>query len=199
MEAKLKAILNVRFLDHVKATNKFPGDADDKWFGAIGRFIFEFSRLEYTLRQYVAREIGLHDQHFVAIASQFNFAGLCAAAYVGLHYIGPSIQDDLGEPPAHVLKRKWKRQRKIWEDLVDEHERMLKKLVNECKSLNEDRVRIVHGLWNIAGETRDLNYVSRYNFTHKTYFQDANELAEKAEKAARLRSEFEEVVGMAWR
>ena len=69
MEAKLKAMLNVRFLNHVQAINKFPGDADDKWFDAIGRFIFEFSRLEYTLRQYVAREIGLHDQHFVAIAS----------------------------------------------------------------------------------------------------------------------------------
>jgi hypothetical protein len=160
MEAKLKAMLNVRFLNHVQAINKFPGDVDDKWFNAIGRFIFEFSRLEYTLRYYVAQKIGLRDQ-------------------------------------LPVRSRDPKRKRNIAKALVDDHDRTMERLFNECKSLNEDRVRIVHGLWNIAGETRELNYASRYNFTIKTYFRDADELAEKAEQACRLRSEIEERVGMA--
>ena len=91
-KAQLKAMLNVRFLDHVQAINKFT--ADDRWFCAIGLSSTELSQLEYTLKYYVAQTIGLSDQHFAAIASQFDFARLCAAAQnVWLQpHIGPSIQ-----------------------------------------------------------------------------------------------------------
>jgi hypothetical protein len=188
-KAQLKAMLNVPFLDHVQAINKFT--ADDRWFCAIGRFIFEFSQLEYMLKYYVALTIGLRDQHFAAITSQFDFARLCAAAEnVWLQpYTGPSIQDVLGKPPARLrdLKRK-----KILAG-ADERERMLKKLLNECKLLNEDRVRVVHGLWSIAGAVgvRELNYVSKHTFNNSTHFRDADELAKKADQASHLRFEIE--------
>ena len=65
-------------LDHQHSINKFT--AEDRWFSAIGRFIYEFSQLQYTLKYYVAETIGLRDQHFGAITSQFDFARLCAAA-----------------------------------------------------------------------------------------------------------------------
>jgi hypothetical protein len=190
-EAQLKAMLNVPFLDHVQAINKFT--ADDRWFCAIGRFIFEFSQLEYLLKYYVAVTIGLRDQHFAAITSQFDFARLCAAAQnVWLQpHIGPSIQDVLGERPAHLRKRTRKRKRIMAG--ADERERMLKKLLNECKLRNEDRVRVVHGLWSISGAVgvRELNYVSKHTFNNSTYFRDPDELAKKADQAAYLRHEIE--------
>jgi hypothetical protein len=47
---------------HKKAVNKFT--RDEKFFSAVGRFFFEFSQLEYTLKYRVAEAIGLDDQHF---------------------------------------------------------------------------------------------------------------------------------------
>jgi hypothetical protein len=38
---------------HKQSVNKFT--AEDRFFSAIGRFIFEFSQLEYTLKHHVAR------------------------------------------------------------------------------------------------------------------------------------------------
>jgi hypothetical protein len=73
-----------RALDHQQSINKFT--SEDRWYSAIGRFISEFSQLEYTLKYYIAEAIGLSEQHFNAIASQFDFAKLCALAeYVLLH------------------------------------------------------------------------------------------------------------------
>src|SRR5262245_22054325 len=182
-EAQLKALLNVQFLDHVQAINTFT--AEDRWFSAIGRFIFEFSQLEYTLKN-VAETIGLRDQHFAAITSQLDFSRLCAVAEnVWLQpYTGPSIQDVLGEPLARLRNRKRKRMMTV----ADERERMLKKLIKECKLTNEDRVRVVHGLWSISRVARELNYVSKHTFNNSTYFRDPDELAKKAIEANTLRN-----------
>jgi len=38
---------------HKRSVNKFT--SEDRWFSAIGRFIFEFSQLEATLKYYVAQ------------------------------------------------------------------------------------------------------------------------------------------------
>ena len=43
--------------DHVTA---------EKTYRAIGRFMFQFSQAEFTIRYYLAREIGLADEHFTA-------------------------------------------------------------------------------------------------------------------------------------
>jgi hypothetical protein len=42
--------------------------ATQKTFRAIGRFIYEFSQVEYTIRVYLAEEIRLSDEHFHAVA-----------------------------------------------------------------------------------------------------------------------------------
>jgi|SRR6266480_7230670 len=46
--------------------------AAEKTYRAIGRFIFEFSQVEYALRHYLAEEIGLKDEHFVAVAGSYD-------------------------------------------------------------------------------------------------------------------------------
>ena len=47
---------------HKKSVNKFT--AEDRFFSAIGRFIFEFSQLEYAFKVYIAEAVGVKDKHF---------------------------------------------------------------------------------------------------------------------------------------
>jgi hypothetical protein len=58
---------------HKKSVNKFT--ADDRFFSAIGRFIFEFSQLEYTLKHHVAEQVDLKDEYFTAVMVH-DFAAL---------------------------------------------------------------------------------------------------------------------------
>jgi hypothetical protein len=91
---------------HQRSVNKFT--SDDRFFSAIGRFIFEFSQLEYTLKHYIAEAIDLRDEHFNPIMTQ-DFAMLCKIAETVL------LQDNqqtsnleftrLGQAPQHVSER----------------------------------------------------------------------------------------------
>jgi hypothetical protein len=62
---------------HERAVNKFT--AEDRFFSAIGRFIFEFSQLEYTLKHHVAEQVGLKDEYFTPVMT-YDFAALCTIA-----------------------------------------------------------------------------------------------------------------------
>jgi hypothetical protein len=54
--------------------------AAEKTYRAIGRFIFEFSQAEYTIRHYLAEEIGLAEEHFVAVVESYDVSVLCTVA-----------------------------------------------------------------------------------------------------------------------
>lgn len=172
-------------MNHQQSINKFT--SGDRWFSAIGRFIFEFSQLEYTLKNYVAEATGLRDQHFNSIMSH-DFSRLCAVAETVLLQTGAdpafSLEGDWGDPPAY-------NQRLMAEYDADKLQRSktLKDLIKQCRSLNDDRIRVVHGLWMIAGGTGALDYVSRQTFENCSYFREPDELAKKADQAANLRNE----------
>jgi hypothetical protein len=51
--------------------------AAEKTYRAIGRFIFAFSQLEYTIREYLAEEIRLKEEHFSAVVESYDAARLC--------------------------------------------------------------------------------------------------------------------------
>jgi hypothetical protein len=51
----------------------------EKTYRAIGRFVFEFSQLEYAIRHYVAEEAGVMGEYFNAIMTH-DFATLCTGA-----------------------------------------------------------------------------------------------------------------------
>ena len=52
----------------------------EKTYRAIGRFVFEFSQVEYTIRHYLASEIDLKEEYFTAVMESYDVALLCAVA-----------------------------------------------------------------------------------------------------------------------
>jgi hypothetical protein len=54
----------------------------EKTYRAIGRFIYEFSQVEYSLRHAVADQLNIKDEHFNAVTATFDVAVLCNLAAV---------------------------------------------------------------------------------------------------------------------
>jgi hypothetical protein len=54
--------------------------AAEKTYRAIGRFIFEFSQVEHTIRHYVGESIGLNGKYFSDIVESYDIAMLCNIA-----------------------------------------------------------------------------------------------------------------------
>lgn len=148
---------------HQRSINKFT--AEDKFYSAIGRFIFEFSQLEYTLKYHIAEVIELKDEYFNAITS-FDFSMICTIA-------------------ESVLLPKLPRR----------GANQLKKIINTCRELNGDRVRVAHGLWYINRDTGTLHAISRQNLTASQHFDnDATAIACKADLANTLRNEIPRIL-----
>jgi hypothetical protein len=148
---------------HKQSVNKFTGD--DRFFSAIGRFIFEFSQLEYTLKHHVAEQIDLKEEYFTAVMTH-DFAVLCTITETVL--LRPGMADD------RAIR--------------------LKKLINKCLSLNEDRVRIVHGLWFVGGKEGRLFRASKGKIETKVYYERADEVAQLADLANSLCDELPNIV-----
>jgi|SRR6516162_7240069 hypothetical protein len=147
---------------HKKSVNKFT--ADDRFFSAIGRFIFEFSQLEYTIKHHVAEQVGLKDEYFTPVMTH-EFAVLCTIAETVL---GPGMTGDRAE--------------------------RLKKLIDECRTLNEHRVHIVHGLWFVGREKGRLFPAPKGKIETDVYYEDHNKVAELADLAKRLHNELPDIV-----
>lgn len=164
---------------------------ENKWFSAIGRFVFEFSQLEYTLKHHLAEAVGLEEAHFNSIMTH-DFAMLCNIAEVVLLQ-EPKAPDwewpkEMITPPKRVTRRK------IFQ--IDMATRILKmkEIIKECRQLNDIRVRVVHGLWAVGGGSGHLYHVSRQTLQNKKYFEQADDLATKADIACRLRDEISKAI-----
>src|SRR5262249_46900452 len=149
-----------------------------------------FSQLEYTLKHYVAEKVGLDDVHFNSIMTH-DFAILCNIAEAVLLQ-GPE-PTDWGFPRAPDSSRK--------DEIKKDHQteklaraKRLKALLNGCRKLNVDRVRVVHGLWAVGHGSGTLFHVSRQELTNSTHFRQADDLAKKADTACRLRDEIPKVI-----
>jgi hypothetical protein len=92
--------------------------AAEKTYRAVGRFIFEFSQAEYTIRHYLAQEIGLDEEHFSALVESYDVALLCT-----------------------VAKEVFNKSR------ANTNAAGIKDLINNFRALNDNRNRVVHGLW----------------------------------------------------
>jgi hypothetical protein len=116
-------------------------DAEAEFCRLIGAFLMEFSQLETMLQARLAQAIELPEEFSNIIMSAFDFARLCAVTEAIL----------------------------ITEQAEREGE--IRKIFNECKRLNEDRVRVAHGLI-----THDLDgsfairAVSRSSFKEAWHF-----------------------------
>jgi hypothetical protein len=138
---------------------------DESLLFAIGRFTFEFSQLEYTFKHYLADILGLPSQHFDAVMSGYDFVSLCNIA-------------------RDVFSR----------ELGGDETAVLNDVVKRCLTLNQDRVRIMHGLWVLEGENRGVHHVSRQTQKPSLKFQSGDELQAKASLANKLRGELTSVI-----
>jgi len=123
---------------------------------AIGRFLSEFSQLDFTIRFVLAKRLRISDEYFHIVISPYDFAMLC------------NVTREL------ICKQ------------VPQKARNIEKLFNECLKLNEDRVRVAHGMWTLGQEGLVARHVQRRTLQPRYFFEKRDELDQLAEDAQRL-------------
>jgi hypothetical protein len=132
----------------------------ERTYGAIGRFIFEFSQVEHTIRHYLAKEIGLKDGHVSEIVESYDVAILTTIAQT-------VFKKSRGKEAAAEIKN----------------------LLDGFHKLNETRKRVVHGLWVPFKEGGTVHHVSRSSLTSSASIEQAENLEREADKASKLRAQ----------
>lgn len=85
---------------------------------AIGMFIHQFASVESALRYHLAQAVKLNAVHMDTIITH-DFALLCTA-------VDAIFSDQLK---------------------TNEDKKLLKKLISQCRAMNDTRVKVVHGQW----------------------------------------------------
>lgn len=112
-----------------------PGHIEESWDdydtqAAIGKFIIQFSQLEYIIRHLLGSMLGLSDPQPDIITASFDFARLCKVTEAFLL----SLPDCDQKLAAHA-----------------------KTTFSRCLALNDDRVRIAHGTWLLGPGTSHMS------------------------------------------
>jgi hypothetical protein len=145
-------------MDNVFKVIQFTPVEKDRIYREIGRFIFEFSQLEYTLRHHVSEMARLDEQYFDIITSAFDFAKLCTAL------LALSGQRNGGKPDPEV-----------------------EKLIKTCHEVNTVRLRVVHGLWVVGSGHDRAIHTSRNSMKSEVHFDKPGDLDEWSDKTSKLR------------
>lgn len=138
-------------------------EASDETYRAIGRFVFEFSQVEYMIRYFLAQEIQLKEEYFSAVVESYD--------------VGVLI---------NVAKEVFKKTRHA------DNGATIEKLLNQFYSSNEHRKRVAHGLWVPFAEGGTVHYVPRNKLASRRFVEQAKELQKEADKLLELRSTLEE-------
>ena len=141
--------------------------ASDKTFRAIGRFLFEFSQLDYEIRRQVGEAAGVDDWHVHSIMTQ-DFGPLCIAAIAVFDF--------------EYSTTRQKAQRDI-----------MRGLLKRAQSLNNVRNAVAHGLWVPFEDGGKVIHMPK-NLQLNVSSQQARALEMKADEAKELRREIEAVV-----
>ncbi|OGA16217.1 MAG: hypothetical protein A3H32_07575 [Betaproteobacteria bacterium RIFCSPLOWO2_02_FULL_63_19] len=112
----------------------------------IGQFISEFSQLDFSIRVLLANRLGLAKEYFDIVTAPYDFVMLCKVTQVLLCTQAPA-------------KKK-----------------SIEKLFKDCITLNEDRVRVAHGMWTLGREGPTARHVSRSSLKPKFFFDQKNKL-----------------------
>lgn len=126
-------------------------EATDLIYKAIGRFIFEFSQTEYTIRHYLGEEIGLDEEYFSAVVGSYDVALLCTVA-----------------TEVFNKSRKTRNAGKI------------STLISKFRELNDVRNRVAHGLWFPFSEGGTVSHTTRSKLRPDHKEQQAQELETRA-------------------
>jgi putative transcriptional regulator len=128
-------------------------------FEAIGQFIFWFSQLEFTIRVRLSAELGLEEQLFDVVIAPYDFAVLCTVTSTVLTHKHPEGEADF------------------------------KRIFNECRRLNDERVRIAHGTWTHGSEGLSARDAARRTLEAKYFYEKPEALVQLSQTAERLMRE----------
>jgi hypothetical protein len=134
----------------------------EKTYRSIGRFIFEFSQCEYTIRHFLGEEIKLDERFFGAVVESYDVAMLCTITKQVF---------SITRSPEMALR--------------------IEKLINEFFKLNQERIRVAHGLWNPSTDGGTVHHVSRNTLKTSSYREQSKLLDERATEANALRNNLE--------
>jgi hypothetical protein len=174
---------------HKRAVNKFSGE--DKFFSAIGRFFFEFSQLEQTLKHHVAEQVSLEEQ-YQDLIMMHDFSLLCTIAEKVL--IEPNQRADLRkveDGPSIAISEKFKVSFDKEKAEKLKRTKKLQSLIRECKAFGNDRNAIAHGLCWTEERGGKVHHISR-QLTSK--LRDADNIASMADRLCLLRNEIDRML-----
>jgi hypothetical protein len=143
----------------------------DAIYREIGRFIFNFSQLEFLIRHSLAAAIDIRHPLFDALISPIDFALLCR--------VTPVVLIEKLDPKESAKYR-------------------IKELFNGCSKINDRRNQIAHGTWSWGEGTEDsvnLRHVSRQSLKDNYYFEHVDEIRAAADEVERLRARSIELLG----
>jgi len=135
--------------------------ADSRMFEAIGRFIAQFSQLEFTMKAFLSAQIGIVEEHFDVITEPYDFHMLSVVTQANFSMRFPDQKRDI-------------------EDLF-----------SRCRKLNDDRNRIAHGLWaGKMGGGLVARHVARSSLKGSYHFENPEDVENLADTAQRLMAKF---------
>jgi hypothetical protein len=133
-------------------------------FQLIGEFIFRFSQLEFTIKARLQTALCLPDDVAEAVTTPYDFAVLCTVTQTVLL---------TKYPPAKKPE-------------IDE-------VFKNCRKLNDERVRIAHGMWTHARRGLVARYASRSKLKAEFFYEDPEALSKLTTEAKRLMLEVMQV------
>jgi|SRR5580658_6812641 hypothetical protein len=136
-------------------------------FRAIGRFTFELSQLEFSIRAVLAGHLELPAKYFDIVTAPYDFAMLCKV-----------FREVVGADKSNAQKKQLER----WCDA--------------CLALNTERVRIAHGTWTLGSEGPSARVVSRSTLKPKSYFGTPEEIDRLSDEAEHLKGQTIVVSGL---
>lgn len=122
----------------------------------IGRFMVEFSQLEFTLRAVLAGRLNLPDGLFDIVTSSYDFYTLSNVWYQLNVHQHPELKKDY------------------------------KKLFDRLRALNDQRNRIAHGMWSDDTEGMQSRHVNKQRLEADQYFFNIEGLDAEAKEAQQL-------------
>ncbi len=140
------------------------GDKSDL-FRQIGRFVFEYSQLEFDLRRHFRRKIGFALQFGDVMLTGFDFARLCNA----IKKVSAIEEGGQADP-------------------------VLVKHLTACKAINDVRVAVVHGRWESSLGGDSVLQVSRQNMKRRRLLEKEGELDRRSDEIIKLRASIADAI-----
>jgi hypothetical protein len=122
----------------------------------IGRFIHQFSQLQYSIRTVLGARIGLDQRYLDIITGPYDFRVLCTVTEKASIVADPSKKKDI------------------------------EKLFKECLALNEKRVLVAHAMWFDEFDGLSARTFSRNSLQSETHSFKSDELERFAAKGQEL-------------